>query len=625
MASPPEQISRPNSGRQTVLHFAIITLFAGSVFFTNLGSAKLWDRDEPRNAGCASEMLERGDWVVPVFNNELRHQKPVLLYWFIMSAYLILGETELAARIWSAILGIGTVWITYGIGRRLVNAQAGLLAALALSTSVMFSVAARAATPDSILIFFSALAMLSYVLGTYCRSTKKDGTQLKIKGVWFPQHYRYVLGMYAAMAIAVLAKGPVGLILPTAIIGMFLLIQRLPALPADYWNRQGLLSRLVISCVRPFGPIHFLKTCWSMRPLTAIALVLLIAAPWYVMVGLRTEGDFLNLFLLGENFGRATTVLESHQGGIWFYPATLLIGFFPWIIFCFPTLLTLDRQMSRDSKYRPAILFALCWMGVQISLFTLASTKLPSYITPCYPAVGILIGFAVSSWISRSSNVAKIWYVLAVSGLITSGLLIVAGLAYVSHQFLDGDLRLLSIGIIPMVGGIFAVYFAWQDQRLRSTIAVSITSLIFSVSLFGFGTTTVDSHRTTSVVMNRLKQSDEEIKVASFHTLESSWVVYAERPIFELAHTTKPTGLKLERERFWQRKPRITPEEFNRLQPNAFYLTTNEHLEELLSRLPTDYHVAESTPFFLKKELQLILLQPGKNIKTANQTADPLR
>ena len=388
-----ERASRNILSRQTVMHFVVITLFAGSVFFTNLGSAKLWDRDEPRNAGCASEMLQRGDWVVPVFNSELRHQKPVLLYWFIMSAYLVLGETELSARIWSAFLGLGTVWMTYGIARRLVNPTAGLIASMALSTSVMFSVAARAATPDSILIFFSTLAVLLYVLGTFaCQRDDDPAQHLKMAGSWFPHQYRYVLGMYAAMAMAVLAKGPVGLILPTAIIGMFLLIQRLPPLPTAYWNRQGRASRLAIACFRPFSPLHFLKTCWSMRPITAIVLVLLIAGPWYVLVGIKTEGDFLNQFLMGENFGRATVVLESHRGGILFYPLTLLIGFFPWAIFCFPTALTIDRQISQGSKYRTAILFALCWIGVQISLFTIASTKLPSYVTPCYPAIGILIG-----------------------------------------------------------------------------------------------------------------------------------------------------------------------------------------------------------------------------------------
>src|SRR5678816_2239565 len=121
---------------RTLLHVVVIVGLAGVVFFTNLGGARLWDRDEPRNAGCASEMLARGDWVVPVFNAELRTQKPVLLYWFIMTGYALFGDNAWGARIWSAALATGTVLMTYGIGRRLFNPTAGLWSGVVLATSV---------------------------------------------------------------------------------------------------------------------------------------------------------------------------------------------------------------------------------------------------------------------------------------------------------------------------------------------------------------------------------------------------------------------------------------------------------------------------------------------------------
>ncbi|HEX5104907.1 MAG TPA: hypothetical protein VFV87_13900, partial [Pirellulaceae bacterium] len=68
---------------------AIVVLVAATVMLTNLGGPRLWDRDEPRNAGCAREMLQRGDWIVPTFNGELRAQKPVFLYWCIMAGYSV--------------------------------------------------------------------------------------------------------------------------------------------------------------------------------------------------------------------------------------------------------------------------------------------------------------------------------------------------------------------------------------------------------------------------------------------------------------------------------------------------------------------------------------------------------
>ena len=196
---------------------------------TNLGGPRLWDRDETRNGECAREMLVNSDWVVPTFNGELRTHKPVLLYWCIMTSYLACGVTEFAARFPSALCAIGSVICTYRMGRRLFGPQAGIWAAIALATSLMFVVAGRAATPDSLLIFCTTLALMIYVCGTFrprFETTPLDAPPDPIiAGHYFPQHFPTVLTLYAAMGLGVLAKGPVGLILPTAVIGMFLLIK----------------------------------------------------------------------------------------------------------------------------------------------------------------------------------------------------------------------------------------------------------------------------------------------------------------------------------------------------------------------------------------------------------------
>ena len=92
------------------IELLIVGLLAAIVLLSSLGSTKLWDRDEPRNAGCAREMLERGDLITPVFNSELRDAKPVFLYWVMIASYQLFGITEFAARFGSAFAGIGTVF-----------------------------------------------------------------------------------------------------------------------------------------------------------------------------------------------------------------------------------------------------------------------------------------------------------------------------------------------------------------------------------------------------------------------------------------------------------------------------------------------------------------------------------
>ena len=93
-------------------HTLFVISVAAVTFFTQLGASKLWDRDEPRNARCAWEMLDRGDWVVPTFNDELRTHKPILLYWLTMASYSVFGVSEFAARFASAALAVAVGSLT---------------------------------------------------------------------------------------------------------------------------------------------------------------------------------------------------------------------------------------------------------------------------------------------------------------------------------------------------------------------------------------------------------------------------------------------------------------------------------------------------------------------------------
>jgi len=112
----------------------IVGLVAAVVFFTRLGGPTLWDEDEPKNAECAREMHERGDWIVPTFNEALRTDKPILLYWLMRSAYLTFGVSEFSARFASAVLGVGTVLLAFQIGRILYPSRAGLWGGVILAS-----------------------------------------------------------------------------------------------------------------------------------------------------------------------------------------------------------------------------------------------------------------------------------------------------------------------------------------------------------------------------------------------------------------------------------------------------------------------------------------------------------
>jgi len=337
-------------------HQIWIAALAALVFFFNLGATGLWDEDEPWYATCAREMAERGDWVVPTFNGALFPEKPPLMFWLMIIGYKLFGMTEFAARFWSAVFGVGTALTTYHLGRRLFSAEVGFWAGLIMSSTVMFTVSARAATVDSALTFITTVALAVFATsGSYTASnshTTRPPQQTFVPGPWLS-----FAAIYAAIGLAVLAKGPVGLLLPVATMGLFLMImnrpgtaspavaEKTPLPPSD--GRQGAETNATSArfiaklgaALRLFAPSNVFRAAWQLRPLTATALVAAVALPWYVLVEYRTNGQFLSQFLGEQNFQRVFRPMQSHRGPIVYYVPAILVGFFPWSVFLGPAWL----------------------------------------------------------------------------------------------------------------------------------------------------------------------------------------------------------------------------------------------------------------------------------------------
>jgi 4-amino-4-deoxy-L-arabinose transferase-like glycosyltransferase len=582
-------------------HQAIIVVVASIVMFANLGASRLWDRDEPRNAGCALEMQQRGDWVVPVFNARLRAHKPVLLYWLIMSAYSIFGVNEFAARFWSAALAVGTALATYHIGRRLFHAQVGLWAGVILATSLMFDVAGRAATPDSVLVFLTTAATMVYVLGIRPN-----------EGRLFPNRWITAAAMYALMGAAVLAKGPVGFILPTAIIGMFLLIMRLPKSVGVGDGRKW--KAVLRQIVRPFQPLHFLRTCWFMRPITAVVVVGAVALPWFIWVGLRTDGEFTREFFLEHNIGRAARVMEGHEGSVFFYPVAILIGFFPWSVFAAPTLIGLVQRIRRRDPWSAGYIFAACWVAVYVVVFSIARTKLPSYVTPCYPALALLTGCFVYHWTSGRALAANWWPKVGFVILGMVGLVIVVAIPIVTWRLLPGGAWLGAIGAIPLCGAVCALILAGRERFSAAAAAVAVTAIAFTTSLFAVGTWRVDQLQENHLLLAAIDRVGGDPQIGAYGRLEPTWVFYGRKPITELSWDPSAP------------QPVDDASAAGQLYPDAvrFFgdgdgrviITTDQHWKELQKALPPDTAVLAECSLFLKSDRLLLV---GK--RATGQTA----
>ena len=634
---------------RTGLYVALILAVTGMVYFTNLGAAKLWDRDEPRNAGCAREMLERGDWVTPYFNGELRTHKPILTYWLMMAAFATFGVNEFGARFPSAVLGMITALASFVIARRLFSRDVGLWTALAMSTAAMFCIASRAATPDASLIFSSVLAIMVYVVGTFRRKTDAEDRaaappQLRVARRYFPS-WPVAAIMYAFMGLGILAKGPVGLILPTAVIGMFLLIMRMPATAkaksiddtAAPWNflHWSLLAAVFIGSIaldatigplktfallvvgvvgyglwkpmslagqliRPFEPRHFLATCWQMRPLTALAVALAIAVPWYVWVGIRTDGVWLEEFFLKHNIGRATQSFEGHRGIYLFYPASLFGGFFPWSILLIPSVVGVVARIRQRDNWHIGYIFAACWIGVYMAVFSLAKTKLPSYITPAYPAVAMMLGAFMFRW-SRGEATNRIWPRLSFSALALIGVGIAIGLPIAAHLFTPGDEWLGVLGILPLAAAATCYGLHIRKRPHLAACSMATFAAIFMTASMGFVAAQASKHQRIDLLFEKAYVSSATPKLATHGAHEPSWVFYWGRTI-----------------------PIVGHEELHDVEayfrdPDAFLLTTERALPKIQPLLPADIQPLGRERFFMRKYDLILLGRTPGDVKLARE------
>src|SRR5205807_8282358 len=173
------------------------------------GAPSLWDIDEGHNAEAAREMLDSGNWLVPTFNFQLRDHKPPLLYWLQIAGYEWFGVNEFAARLPSALAALTAVLLAYELGRLMFGPSAGLLAGLILGSAGMFCAADHFANPDSLL---NMLTLATFYV--FWRGVKRSTDASRLNGGWWFIPAALLIGL------AVMTKGPVGLLLPAAVIGL---------------------------------------------------------------------------------------------------------------------------------------------------------------------------------------------------------------------------------------------------------------------------------------------------------------------------------------------------------------------------------------------------------------------
>ena len=321
----------------------LIALVALCLFLFGFGlhSRVLWDVDEGMHAVMTKNILVNGDWITPTFNGENFYDKPILFNWLGALCFLLFGFNEFAARLPATIFGTAGVLVTYYLGRKMFGTKVGFLSGIILASTAEYLLLSRVVVHDISLTLFTTLALCFFYFGLADEERRK----------------RYFLLFWVAAGFAVLAKGPLGLLLPGLVIGVFLLATRQPSL------------------------IKEMQIGWG------ILILLAVAGPWYFAISLRNP-DYLRYFFVEKNLGSFASPEAHHAGPFYFYFRALSFGLLPWVVFV--PLATIDAIRNRDRRPGDAVLFLLIWVGAIFLFFSAATSKLESYILPIFPAVALL-------------------------------------------------------------------------------------------------------------------------------------------------------------------------------------------------------------------------------------------
>jgi 4-amino-4-deoxy-L-arabinose transferase-like glycosyltransferase len=332
---------------------ALLTLLCLGLYLPGLAALPVLDRDEARFAQATRQMLESGDWLRIRFQDEARNKKPAAIYWLQAASVAAFSDARSTAiwpyRLPSLIGAVAAVLLTFALGTALVGADAALLGAALLASTLGLVFEAHVAKTDAVLLACAVAAQGA--LGVFYRAARRGGAAAP---------WGWALLFWAAQGLALLVKGPV-----------------VPAVSA----------LTVIALALADREAGWLK---ALRPLWGLPLMLAIALPWFIAITAATGGGFISEAVGQDLLAKLLGAQEAHGFPPGYYLLLLAVSFWPGALLLAPAFAWGWRQ-RHDASARFLLAWALpFWLVLEI-----VPTKLPHYILPAYPALALLAGSGV--------------------------------------------------------------------------------------------------------------------------------------------------------------------------------------------------------------------------------------
>jgi len=346
-------------------------------WFALLAKRPLYEPDEGRYAEIPREMLHGGDWVIPHLNGLAYIEKPPLQYWISALALRFFGENEAAARLCTGLAGYVAFALVFFMAYRLWGFRAGVKAALLTAASSLFFLLGHQLTLDMTLTCCLLGALACFMEAQLRRA------QARASGAW-------MIGCWAAIALAVLTKGLIGLLIP----GVTLLLYAL-------WQRD-------------LGILKALRWSWGLPVFGAIAV------PWFFLAA-RANADFLRFFFIREHFQRFLTPIEHRTEPWWYFAPILILGTLPWVAQAVRALATGWRATAPPGEFDARRLLWI-WSVFVLVFFSCSDAKLIPYILPALPTLALVCAHPragdgqLELWVDAAASLAAAVAILAYAG-----------------------------------------------------------------------------------------------------------------------------------------------------------------------------------------------------------------
>ena len=461
-------------------YWYILMILTGIMLFYGNHNLLITDNVESNYALTAKEMVMSGDWISPQIYGQYWFDKPILFYTVTAFAYLVFGCTEFASRFFPAIFGLASVALIGWSGKKLYSEKVGFYSAIVLASSFEFFLISKMVITDSLLFFFFSLALISFLLG-YEKNESK-----------------YYYGFYLGAALAVLTKGPIGILLPGLIITLFLLIKR------DF------------------------KALRSMKIISGSMLFLIIALPWYSTMIVLNGKNFIDVFFGTHNFLRATVSEHPKDNVFYFYTVVAILALFPWVGFSPEFIKKITANKLEILRMNSKILFLILWVSCVFVFFQLIATKYLSYTYPLVFPSALLLGkyFADNRAIIKY-NRAIIWnsffyvFIMLSGGWCFQNKLISLNSLY----FLVGGIGVLLIGNL---------YLFFQGNKKTNIIAIAVSAYLLNLILINNICLPLAQNRSAKNIAQEIQSLTDNKEVYVYGNYPTSAVFYSGKKIVKL-------------------------------------------------------------------------------------------